>query len=253
MKTLFNLALCLSSCVLLSISFAAEPANPPAKAPPPAPTTPSLTAAEKQAGWKLLFDGVSTDGWHGLGVDAFPKDEWEVTNGCLHCLGGKKSDDLRTNDKHENFELYFEWMVPKLNGNSGLKYRVQETRGGTFAFGCEYQCMYDPDATGKDASGSLYDVLPPVGKKLQPLGEFNQSRIIIQGNHVEHWLNGVKVVEYEFGSDSFKEAVAKSKFKSSKTWAKDPNGYITLQDHHDEVWFRNLKIRDLPATAGNGK
>jgi hypothetical protein len=188
-----------------------------------------------------------------LGRRRFPSDAWEVKNGCLHCLGGKKSDDLRTLEKHDNFEFSFEWMIPKLKGNSGVKYRVQESKGGTFAFGCEYQCMYDPDVTGKDATGSLYDVLPPTGKKLQPLGEFNQSRILIQGNHVEHWLNGVKVVEYEFWNDAFKEAVAKSKFKSSATWAKEPLGYITLQDHHDEIWFRNLKIRDLPAAGAGGK
>jgi hypothetical protein len=213
------------------------------------PTTPSLTDAEKQSGWKLLFDGATTEGWRGLGRDEFPKDIWEVKDGCLHCRGGKNADDLVTVEKHENFELSFEWMVPKSMGNSGLKYRVQEEKGKGFAFGCEYQCQFDPDLEGKDASGSLYDVLPPTGKKLLPMGEFNQSRIITNGNHVEHWLNGVKVVEFEFWSDSFKAAVAKSKFKGSPIWAKDPKGYITLQDHGDEVWFRNLKIHDLPATA----
>ena len=209
----------------------------------------ALSDAEKQAGWKLLFDSASTDGWRGLGTDGFPKQAWEVKDGCLHCFGGKNTDDLITVDKHENFEISFEWMVPKLNGNSGVKYRVQETKGKTFAFGCEYQCMYDPDATGKEATGSLYDVLPPTGKKLQPQGEFNQSRILVRGNHVEHWLNGVKVVEFEFWSDAFKEAIAKSKFKGSATWAKDPRGHIALQDHGDEVFFRDLKIRDLPAEA----
>ena len=214
-----------------------------------APTTrPSLTDAESQGGWKLLFDGVTTEGWRGLGIEGFPKGVWEVKDGCLHCLGGPKTTDLITTAKHENFDLTFEWMIPKLKGNSGVKYRVQETKGNGTAFGCEYQCMYDPDATGKDATGSLYDVLPPNGKKLQPQGEFNHSRILVQGNHVEHWLNGVKTVEFEFGSDTLKEAVAKSKFKDSPTWAKDPLGYIALQDHHDEVFFRNLKIHDLPAS-----
>ena len=232
----------------LAICLAAGPAEPPQTRPGVTPP-PSLSDAEKQAGWKLLFDGVSTQGWRGLGTGGFPTQAWEVKDGCLHCLGGSSTVDLITADKHENFELTFEWMIPKLNGNSGVKYRVQETKGKSAAFGCEYQCMYDPDATGKDATGSLYDVLPPVGKKLQPMGDFNQSRIIVQGNHVEHWLNGVKVLEFEFWNDAFKEAVAKSKFKTSATWAKDPKGYVALQDHHDEVFFRNIKLRELPAEA----
>ena len=212
-------------------------------APSPAP---ALADAEKQAGWKLLFDGASTNGWRGLGMDgSFPSDCWEVKDNCLHCFGGKKINDIITTDKYDQFELTFEWLIPKLQGNSGLKYRVQEEKGKGFAFGCEYQCMNDPGVEGKNATGSLYDVLPPEGKKLAPDGQFNQSRILIQGNHVEHWLNGVKVLEYEFWSEPFTAAYAKSKFKKSKTWARDPLGYLALQDHHDEVYFRNLKIRPI--------
>ena len=248
MKNLSTVLLVVSSLFLTSLLAADAPT--PSKTPVITPSLPSLTDAEKQAGWKLLFDGVSTTGWRGLGLDGgFPAEAWEVKDGCLHCLGGKKTDDLITLEKHDNFEFSFEWMVPKLKGNSGVKYRIQETKGKTDAFGCEYQLMYDPGAIGKDATGSLYDVLPPVGKTLTPQGEFNTSRILIQGNHVEHWLNGVKVLEFEFWSDSFKEAVAKSKFSKSATWAKEPKGYIALQDHHDEIWFRNMKLRDLPAAA----
>ncbi|HZK80099.1 MAG TPA: DUF1080 domain-containing protein [Humisphaera sp.] len=228
------------ACVAFTMTFAAD-------APPKSLN--SLTDAEKQAGWKLLFDGHTTDGWRGLGMDHFPKDLWEIKDGCLHCAGGAKGNDLIAVDKYDNFDLTFEWMIPKLSGNSGVKYRVQETKGNGGAYGCEYQCMYDPGVEGKDATASLYDVFPPVGKKLQPQGEFNQSRILVQGNHVEHWLNGMKVVDYEFGSDAFKAAVAKSKFKNSKVWAKEPLGYIALQYHHDEVFFRNLKIRQLKAEA----
>ncbi len=208
-------------------------------------TRPSLSDTEKAGGWTLLFDGVSTAGWRGLGMDGFPADCWEVRDGCLHCLGGKKSNDLVTVQKYENFELSFEWRIPRLHGNSGVKYRVQEKKGEGFAFGCEYQCMFDPGIEGKDATGSLYNVLPPVGKKLMPIAEFNQSRILVRGNHVEHWLNGVKVVEYEFWNEAFTAAVAKSKFAKSDIWARNPRGYIALQDHHDEVFFRNLKIRQI--------
>jgi hypothetical protein len=221
-----------------SLALAAEPA-----------TQPVLTDAEKQAGWTLLFDGVSTQGWRGLGMDGFPSDIWVIQDGCFHCLGGLKSNDLVTEKKYQNFELTFEWMVPKLDGNSGVKYRVQEQKGKGFAFGCEYQCMYDPGKTDKQATGSLYDVLPPQGNKLEPAGQFNKSRILINGNHGEHWLNGVKVVEFEFGSDELNAAIAKSKFKKTD-WGKNPLGHIILQDHHDEVWFRNIKIRELPGGAG---
>ena len=209
---------------------------------------PALTDEDRAHGWRLLFDGVSTAGWRGLGKEDFPTDLWKIENGCLHCLGGKKSNDLVTAKQYDNFELSFEWMVPKLNGNSGVKYRVQEQKGHGFAFGPEYQCMYDPDATDKQATGSLYDVLPPVGKKLEPQGQFNRSRILVQGNHVEHWLNDVKVIDCEFGSEAVEAAIAKSKFKGTD-WGKKPLGHIVLQDHHDEVWFKNLKIRELPATA----
>ena len=90
-------------------------------------------------------------------------------------------------------------------------------------------------------------MLPPKGKKLAPDGQFNQSKILVRGNHAEHWLNGVKVVEYEWGSDAFNAAVAQSKFKNTPEWGRDPRGHIALQDHHDEIWFRNVKIRELGA------
>lgn len=203
---------------------------------------PALTDAEKQAGWKLLFDGVSPAGWRGLGMDGFPSDLWKIENGCLHCLGGPKTNDLVTTDEYDNFELSFEWRVPKLKGNSGVKYRVQEQKGHGFAFGPEYQCMEDPGVTDKHATGSLYDVLPPTGKTLVPQGQFNQSRILVHGNHIEHWLNGVKVIDCDLDSPEVQAAVAKSKFKGTD-WAKKPLGHIALQDHHDEVYFRSLKIR----------
>jgi hypothetical protein len=211
---------------------------------PNGPTGPTLSEAEKEAGWKLMFDGVSTNGWRGLGMDGFPE-VWVVQDGCLRCLGGgKNANDLVTVDEYENFEMSFEWMIPKLHGNSGVKYRVQEEKGKGYAFGCEYQCMNDPEAFDKHASGALYDVFAPEGKKLAPDGKFNQSRIVVQGNHVEHWLNGVKVIDAEFGSEAMKAALAQSHFRNSD-WGKKALGHIILQDHHSEVFFWNLKIRAL--------
>jgi hypothetical protein len=106
--------------------------------------------------------------------------------------------------------------------------------------------MYDPGVNDKHATGSLYEIIPPQGKILRPLNEFNDSRIVVAGNHVEHWLNGVKVVEFEFNTDAIKAGIAQSKFKNTN-WAKEPLGYIALQDHHDEAFFRNIKLHELPA------
>jgi hypothetical protein len=218
----------------------------------PGPVKPSLTDAEKQAGWKLLFDGETTAGWRGLGQDAFPDKAWNVKDGCLHCLGGTDAkDDLTTSETYENFELSWEWMMPKEMGNSGVKYRIQEAKGKTAAYGPEYQMMTDGDKIDKNATGSLYDVLPPHDKKTRPPGEFNQSRILQHGDHVEHWLNGVKVLEFDFSSADVKAAVAKSKFKKNGDWAKQARGHIILQDHTDEAYFRNIKIRELPMSEKN--
>ena len=244
--------------VLACAAYATGPAGgaadvaAPVSAPSTGPATrAALTDAEKEAGWKLLFDGSTPAGWRGLGADAFPAGRWVVQDGCLRCLGNANSkakpNDLVADGEYADFEIEFEWMVPKKMGNSGFKYRVQEVKGNGSAFGCEYQLMYDPGVEGKDATGSLYDVLPPAGKKLNPQGEFNRSRVLVHGDHVEHWLNGVKVLEYDFGSDDFKAAVARSKFKGSPTWAREPRGRLVLQDHGDEAWFRNIKIRELKA------
>jgi len=207
---------------------------------------PALTDAEKQAGWILLFDGVSTDGWRGLGAESFPTSRWRVDDSCLHCLGGPgRTNDIITTRKYENFELSFEWRIPNAPGNTGVKYRIQEKAGDGFAFGPEYQIMYDPGVNDKHATASLYDVIAPQNKNLRPIDQFNQSRIKVQGNHVEHWLNGVKTVEFDFDSDEVKAAVAQSKFKNTD-WARKPSGYIALQDHHEEAFFRNIKLRELP-------
>jgi len=129
-------------------------------------------------------------------------DRWEIKDHCLHCKGGPgHSTDLITTRKYEDFELSFEWLCPKPPGNSGVKYRVQEKKGDGFAFGPEYQLMYDPGVEGKHATASLYECIAPKDKKLRGPTEFNDSRILVRGNHVEHWLTGVKVVEFEFGSD----------------------------------------------------
>ncbi|MGO8678554.1 MAG: DUF1080 domain-containing protein [Limisphaerales bacterium] len=209
-----------------------------------------LSSEEKGAGWRLLFDGQTTGGWRSFKKQTFPAKGWAVEDGWLHCLG-KGGGDIISEAEFEEFDLSWEWKIGQA-GNSGVKYFIIETRPS--AIGHEYQMLDDalePDARrgdGKHVTASFYDVLKPmVALPLKPAGEINFSRILVQGNHVEHWLNGTKVLEYELGSEAVKAAVAQSKFKNVAGFGTRIKGHILLQDHTGEVSFRNIKIRDLSA------
>jgi hypothetical protein len=208
-----------------------------------------LSPDEKSAGWKLLFDGSSTAGWRSLGKKEFPEKGWEVQEGCLHHIAKGGGGDITYTDPFENFELTFEWKAAP-GANSGVKYRVEDKPGS--AFGPEYQVIDDakhPDAkNAKRTSGALYDIFAPAPEKvLKPAGEFNTSKIVVKGNHLEHWLNDVKLVEAEVGSDTWKSAIAASKFAKKPEFGSNASGQICLQDHGDEVWYRNIRIHPLPA------
>lgn len=221
---------------------------------PPPPN--HLGREEKEAGWMLLFDGKTTQGWRGFKLDSFPSHRWVVEDSCLkHGQGDGSKDpvtggggnDIITLEKFDDFELSWEWKISP-GGNSGVKYFITEERIG--AIGHEYQILDDgghPDAKigSHRTAAALYDLLPPQNKLLRPVGEFNQSRVVVQGNHVEHWLNGIKVVEYELGSEELKAAIARSKFKNVQGFGTKFRTPILLQDHGDEVWYRNIKIRRL--------
>lgn len=207
-----------------------------------------LTAREKSDGWKLLFDGKTTAGWHKFKTAPFPGKGWAVEDGWLHGLA-KGGGDIISDDQFDQFELSWEWKIAA-GGNSGLKYFVADTRSS--ALGHEYQMIDDAkneDAKapqGKHVTASFYDVLAPTSKlPLKAAGEINESRILVKGSHVEHWLNGVKVLEYDCGSDGTKAAVAGSKFKTTPDFGTCVKGHILLQDHSSQVWFRNIKIRSL--------
>ena len=207
-----------------------------------------LSPEEKAAGWQLLFDGQTTQGWHRFKRTSFPATGWVVEDGWLHCLG-QEGGDVVSDGQYDQFELQWEWKIEP-GGNSGVKYFVLDSRKS--ALGHEYQMLDDernPDgriAQGKHVTASFYDVLKPtVPPPTKPVGEINQSRILVKGNRVEHWLNGVKVLEYECGGDEVKAAVAASKFKNVRGFGDCVKGHLLLQDHHSNVWFRNLKIRDL--------
>jgi hypothetical protein len=200
-------------------------------------------------GWRSLFDGKTFAGWRGYRMKATPAKGWKIEDGILKKVAGERGGDIITDETFDNFELSWEWRISRA-GNNGIKYLVTEDRPS--APGPEYQ-MID-DAANEDgkvgpkhATASFYDVLPPSDDKpLKPAGEWNQSRLLIQGDHVEHWLNGKKVLAYELGGDTVKAAVAKSKFRNSPRFGEKIKGHILLTDHHDECWFRNIRIRELP-------
>ena len=209
-----------------------------------------LTPQEKTAGWKLLFNGKDLAGWRLYGKETPPGPGWKVEEGILKKLADVRGGDIITTDMFEDFELSWEWRISPA-GNNGVKYLVTESRPS--APGHEYQMIDDalnPD--GKVGpirqTASFYDVLPPSPQKdklLKQVGEWNASRIVLRGPHVEHWLNGDKVLKYELGSDAVKAGIAKSKFKSATGFGEKIRGHIMLTDHHDECWFRNIKIREL--------
>jgi hypothetical protein len=258
------------SCTIVVIVAATtmsgeQPPRPPVD--PTALTTVSsaeqarLTAAERDAGWKLLFDGTTTKGWRGFKKTGFPAKGWVIESGRLKHLasGGQPtadSGDIITVDTFDDFDFRFEWIVAP-GGNSGVKYLVTEEREGPIAH--EYQIIDDvkhPDALigPHRATAALYDALAaPPGKILKAAGLRNEGRILVQGNHVEHWLNGAKVIEYELGSAALKAAKAKSKFKDVAGWGEKIKGHILLQDHGDEVSYQNLRIRDLRGAPTSGR
>lgn len=216
-----------------------------------APPQNTLTPEEVAAGWKLLFDGKTTEGWHGFQKTDFPSQGWVVDHGCLKCLG-KKGGDILTHAKFLNYEFTWEWRL-SFRGNSGVKYYVDENRTNVRgAIGHEYQTIDDKffiaePLNEKKITGAWYDVFPPVNAGANPVGEFNQSRLVVSGNKVEHWLNGKQVLAYEIDSPATTAAIANSKFKDVPDYAKKFASPLLLQDHDSIVWYRNLKLRELPA------
>jgi hypothetical protein len=248
-----------------------------------APPNNTLTRQQKAAGWRLLFDGKSFRGWESPARKVPPGDSWTIENGCLKARARPRiGEDLFTRENFTNFELLFDWRISP-GGNSGVKYRIQDRlfvpempgkrfeetvelalskprlarppRGYEYVIAFEYQVIDDEknaDARSRPThqAGALYDMLGASRAAAAPVGRFNHSRIIVKGNHIEHWLNGIKVVDAMLNAPEIAAAVAKRWGSSSQVYAllaRQPRKAcpISLQNHNDEAWFRNIKIRAL--------
>ncbi len=218
----------------------------------------TISEKEKQDGWKLLWDGQSSEGWRGARMDHFPEKGWVIDDGILKVMrsgGGEAAygGDIVTKKKYKNFILKVDFRITE-GANSGIKYFVDPdlNTGAGSAIGCEFQILDDkkhPDANqgveGNRRLGALYDLIPaPSDKPFRP-GFFNTAMIVVKDNHVEHWLNDVKIIEYQRNNQMWEALVNFSKYKDWPNFGNAERGHILLQDHGDEVWFKNVKIKEL--------
>jgi 3-keto-disaccharide hydrolase len=217
----------------------------------------TLSQKEIKAGWKLLFDGRSSDGWMNARTKKFPASGWDIKDGCLiidpMSRGKDGGGDIVTTEKYGNFELSCDFLY-KTGANSGIKYFVDTERdnGEMASIGCEYQILDDknhPDAKegigGNRTLSGLYDLIAPKNTKDNGPGKWNTALIVVNGNKVQHWLNGVMTVEYDRSSPEWKAAIAISKFRNIPDFGEAAKGRILLQDHGDVVAFKNIKIREI--------
>jgi hypothetical protein len=218
---------------------------PVQSAPTPGEAHNTLTATEKAQGWKLLFDGKTLAGWREfkkttVGVG------WQVIDGVLCLVQPDKADDIITADKYADFDLKFDWKI-SAKGNSGVYYHVIEEGQKGYQSGPEYQLL--DNAHGEpplERAGGLFGLYAPAQDVTKPVGEFNHSELLVQHGHVQHWMNGVKLADYQVGSPDFKTRVAGTKFAHWPLFASGDTGYISLQDHESVVAFRDIKIKVLP-------
>jgi hypothetical protein len=206
-----------------------------------------LTTRELQDGWRLLFDGRTLNGWRGYGKQTMPPG-WAAVDGALTRTA--EAADIVTTEQFRNFDLQLEWKIAP-GGNSGIFYRAVESADPIYYSGPEYQILDDQvhrdGQSDLTSSGANYALHPAPRGVVKPVGEWNSARIVVRGNHVEHWLNGQKIVDYELGSADWQQRVAKSKFNEWPAYGKAAQGYIGLQEHGSWVAFRNIKLRVLPS------
>lgn len=211
------------------------------------PAMPNLTTAEEAEGWRLLFDGTFA-GWRGYRRDDVPAG-WSAKDGVLAFTPGRGGGDLITADQFGDFELAFEWKIGP-GGNSGVFFRLTEAERAPYWTGPEMQILDDAGhadgSVPESSAGANYGLHAPARAVAKPPGQWNQARILARGPRVEHWLNGVRVVAYELWTDEWRALVAETKFADWPGYGMARSGHVGLQDHGDPVWYRNLKIRELP-------
>ena len=241
MKTLLTL----TTLIVLANACHAQ-SQPPQPPQPPPSSTNTLSDVEKASGWRLLFDGRTTAGWRNYGKETIANG-WVVQDGALTRTGA--GGDIITNDEFRNFELSIDWKIEP-RGNSGIFYRASEEQDAIYWNAVEMQVLDDaghPDGSNRlRSAGAAYDLYPSPADHVKSAGEWNTARLVVNGNHVEHWLNGFKLLEYELGSPDWNSKVAASKFKPHPKFGKNTQGHIGLQDHGNVVAYRNIKIRVLP-------
>jgi hypothetical protein len=197
--------------------------------------------------WQVLFDGSSFDAWRGYRQEEMAPG-WQIVDGAMVQAEAQSGGDIVTKEQFSNFELEFEWLVPE-RGNSGVIYRATEEHGAPYETGPEYQLLDDigwgDDQAPKNRAGSNYDIHAPSENVVKAAGEWNTGKILVNGPHVEHWLNGVKIVEYEFWTDQWKSDVAGSKWINYPDYGLRETGHISIQGDHSGVSIRNVRIRVL--------
>ena len=240
--------------VLLAATLAAGTATqaaPPAKGAGDAAMANTLTDAEKKEGYELLFDGKSLDSWRGYKMEGLPAG-WSAKDGAIRfdppAAGVGERADIVTKKEYGDFELALEWAVTP-GGNSGIMFRVSEDKPRTYETGAEYQVLdnagHDDGKKPVTSAGSNYALHAPVKDVTRPVGEWNEARLRVEGAHVTHWLNGTKLLEYDLWSPEWKALVAASKFAAMPGYGLNHKGRFALQDHGNEVRYRNLRIRPL--------
>jgi hypothetical protein len=236
----------LTACVLAACLLPAACAGPTTPGPADDPTNPNtLTTAERAAGWRLLFDGSTTSGWRGYRQSTIPNG-WQALDGALTRTSG--GGDIVSLDQFANFELTLQWQIAS-GGNSGIMFRVSESTDAPHLTGPEMQVLdnahHSDGANPLSSAGACYGLYPPSQDVTRPVGAWNDVRIVANGARVEHWMNGVKIVEYEIGSDDWLARLAAGPFRDVTTYGREPRGHIALQDHGDRVAYRAIKIRSL--------
>ena len=205
-----------------------------------------LTAEQRAAGWRSLFDGTSTSAWRGYKQTSLPAG-WSIVDGILTKTGS--ANDIITRDKFGNFELALDWKIAP-GGNAGIFYRGTEEYDHIYWSAPEYQLLDDaghPDGQSRlTSAGADYGLYPPPAGVVKPAGQWNSTLIVVDGNHVQHWMNGQKLLEYDLGSPDWEAKVKASKFVAYPNYGRASSGYIGIQGDHDgTLWLRNIRIREI--------